>query len=83
MAPALLELLLSHGRLPLSEPVADDDPCPFFLFVYFFLWKKAYMPIDANHISNPKDRYSKPQESVGATAHPMTREAASPRHDVR
>ena len=23
---------------------------------FFFLWKKAYMPIDANHISNAKDR---------------------------
>ena len=27
MAPALLELLLSHGRLPPSEPVAEY-PCP-------------------------------------------------------
>ena len=26
----------------------------FFSF-FFFLWKKAYMRIDANHISNPKD----------------------------
>ena len=30
------------------------------------------MSIDANHVSNPKDRQSKPQESVGSTAHPMT-----------
>ena len=52
-------------------------------FFFFFLVKKAYMPIDANHISNSKDRYSKPQKSVGSTAHPMTREAASPWHDVR
>ena len=22
----------------------------------FFLWKKAYMSIDANHVRNPKDR---------------------------
>ena len=28
--------------------------------------KKAYMPIDANHVSNPKDRYSKSQESFGS-----------------
>ena len=28
----------------------------FFFFFFFFWWKKAYMPIDANHISNPKDR---------------------------
>ena len=27
MTPALLELLLSHGRLPPSEPVAEH-PCP-------------------------------------------------------
>ena len=27
-----------------------------FFFFLFFLWKKAYMPIDANHTSNPKDR---------------------------
>ena len=40
-----------------------------------FLGKKAYMPIDANLVSNPKDRQSKPQESCGSTAHPMTREA--------
>ena len=39
------------------------------------------MPIDANHVSNSKDRSSKPQESVGSTAHPMTREAASPWHE--
>ena len=26
-------------------------------FSFFFgVWKKAYMPIDANHISNSKDR---------------------------
>ena len=27
-----------------------------FFFFFFFLWKKAYMSIDANHVSNPKDR---------------------------
>ena len=26
------------------------------IFFFFFRWKKAYMPIDANHISNSKDR---------------------------
>ena len=26
--------------------------CPVFVFL---MWNKAYMPIDANHISNPKD----------------------------
>jgi hypothetical protein len=31
MAPALLELLLSHGRLPPSEPMAE-----FFFFFSFF-----------------------------------------------
>ena len=25
-------------------------------FFFFFGWKKAYMSIDANHVSNPKDR---------------------------
>ena len=25
-------------------------------FVFSFVWKKAYMSNDANHISNPKDR---------------------------
>ena len=65
--------LLCHGIL------YDTMTQPFF----FFLWKKAYMSIDANHISTPKDSQSKPLESVGSTAHPMTREAASPWHDVR
>ena len=27
----------------------------FFIFIFFW-WKKAYMPIDANHISKSKDR---------------------------
>ena len=31
-------------------------PTIFFFFSSCFLWKKAYMPNDANHISNPKDR---------------------------
>ena len=26
------------------------------IFLIFFLGKKAYMPIDANLVSNPKDR---------------------------
>ena len=26
------------------------------LFFSFFVGKKAYMSIDANHVSNPKDR---------------------------
>ena len=28
----------------------------FGLFFFFCVWKKAYMSIDANHVSNPKDR---------------------------
>ena len=29
---------------------------PTFLVLFHFPWKKAYMSIDANHVSNPKDR---------------------------
>ena len=28
----------------------------FFFFFFFLMWKKAYMSIDANLVSNPKDR---------------------------
>ena len=27
-----------------------------FTFFYFCVWKKAYMSMDASHVSNPKDR---------------------------
>ena len=33
-------------------------------FLLFFLWKKAYMPIDANHISNSKDHILKPWQAT-------------------
>ena len=36
-----------------ASPAAGDGPA---FFLFFFLVKKAYMSIDANHISNSKDR---------------------------
>ena len=31
-------------------------PLPRVFFFFFFFLEKAYMSIDANHVSNPKDR---------------------------
>ena len=43
-----------HGDALCSLPGDMQEPPIFFSF--FFWWKKAYMSIDANLISNPKDR---------------------------
>ena len=40
------------GRLAATKVYTDVQS----LFFFFFLWKKAYMSIDANYISNPRDR---------------------------
>ena len=47
---ALPEAAQLWCRLPWASPVVCEEE------VFFFLVKKAYMPIDANHISNSKDR---------------------------
>ena len=39
----------AHGQ-PVAAPRAAGH------HTFVFLWKKAYISIDANHISNPKDR---------------------------
>ena len=46
---------------PAVRPASLSAIAPFFFFsfflsFFFFWWKKAYMSIDANHVSNPKDR---------------------------
>ena len=43
-------------QLICDAEVAAKKELPLFHFIFFFWWKKAYMPIDANHISNSKDR---------------------------
>ena len=49
-----------HGRPHSScgQPAACSQSmqCRRVPLFFLFLVKKAYMPIDANHISNPKDR---------------------------
>ena len=39
-----------------SPPRTHARPREAAFYLFFFLWKKAYMSIDANLVSNPKDR---------------------------
>ena len=48
---------LIQGRAEgMQSGAADLRACAAMGFFFFFSWKEAYMPIDANHISNSKDR---------------------------
>ena len=42
--------------MPIISAIRKTDKANHRRVSFFFLWKKAYMSIDANLVSNPKDR---------------------------
>ena len=53
-APRIIPLPISSRTYDLIHCASASATNSFFFF--FFVWKKAYMSIDANYISNPRDR---------------------------